>query len=377
MSVLASRPTLRWILPAAALSAVIVAGTAGRTLVQSTSDALPERSPQQLLMDVAQAQVGSLSGTIVQKSNLGLPSLPQLNGTDLNTMINGNHTVKIWYDGPNKVRVAAQNPDSTEQDLVRNGTNLWTYNSDTKKATHRTLSGDEAKKPSASPSLLPSGGLSGSVSDLLAKFAPTTKISTDGTAKVAGRSAYELVIQPRDSKTRVAQIRIAIDGTEHIPLQVQVYATGSNSPVFEAGFTNVSFDKPDAAEFTFKPPAGTTVTEVKPGDKSTSPHGRPGDKAKADKAQEPKVVGAGWSSVVFAKGVDTTITLPSDATAEQRKAAAAATKFLDSQPKVKGAWGSGRLIDTKLFSILITDDGRVYAGAVAPSTLYDAAAQTK
>ena len=41
------------------------------------------------------------------------------------------------------------------------------------------------------------------------------------------------------------------------------------------------------------------------------------------------------------------------------------------------AWGSGRLLDSKLVSILITDDGRVFAGAVDPSALYAAAATHK
>lgn len=378
MSVLASRPTLRWVLPAAALAGVIVAGSAGRMLVQNTSSGLPERSPQQLLMDVAQANVSSLSGTIVQKSDLGLPALPQLSGTNLDTLVNGNHTVRVWYDGENRIRVSAQNPDSSESDLVRNGTNLWTYSSASKKATHTTLP-SSAKTPGARPSLVPSAGasqLSGGIGQFLTSLAPTTKISTDGTAKVAGRDAYELVIQPKDTATRIAQIRIAIDGTKHIPLQFQVYARGSNNPAFSAGFTNISFSKPDAAEFTFNPPAGTKVTQAKPGhDKAAKPgHARPGHQP-AGKDGDTTVVGKGWTSVVVAKDVQTSV--PAGKTAEQKQVAAAGEKFLKSLPKVHGSWGSGRLLKTKLFSALLTDDGRLIAGAVDPSRLYQVAESTK
>lgn len=379
MSALASRPALRWAIPAAALVAVIGAGSAGRMLVANASSGLPERSPQQLLMDVAQARVNSLSGTIVQKSDLGLPTLPQLDGTNLNQMVTGNHTVKVWYDGPNHVRVSMQGDGASESDLIRNGSNVWTYDSAAKAATHRTLTGKEKSQHQGAPGVVPKGGpsgmptsLSGGVSQLLSSLAPTTKVSTDGTAKVAGRQAYELVVTPKDSASRIQQIRIAVDGDKHIPLRLQVYARGSDTPAFEAGFTQVAFAKPDASEFTFNPPAGTKVTEAKGDEHARPAHpGRTPDK----KADEPKMVGKGWTTVVVAKGVDTTV--PAGKTAEQKKAAAAATKFLNSLPKVHGSWGSGRLIETKLFSVLLTDDGRLVAGAVDPSALYKAAAQTK
>ena len=52
-------------------------------------------------------------------------------------------------------------------------------------------------------------------------------------------------------------------------------------------------------------------------------------------------------------------------------------QFLNALTPVSGPWGSGRLLDSKLLSILITNDGRVFAGAVDPSALYAAAATHK
>ena len=49
--------------------------------------------------------------------------------------------------------------------------------------------------------------------------------------------------------------------------------------------------------------------------------------------------------------------------------------LVGSLPQVSGDWGSGHLLQSALFSVLITDDGRVLAGAVAPELLYEAAAQ--
>ena len=49
--------------------------------------------------------------------------------------------------------------------------------------------------------------------------------------------------------------------------------------------------------------------------------------------------------------------------------------MLGSLPQVSGDWGSGRLLTSALFTVLVTDDGRVLGGAVGPDALYAAAAQ--
>ena len=42
---------------------------------------------------------------------------------------------------------------------------------------------------------------------------------------------------------------------------------------------------------------------------------------------------------------------------------------------MSGRWGSGRLLQSDLLSVLVTNDGRVFAGSVAPDALYAAAAK--
>jgi hypothetical protein len=42
---------------------------------------------------------------------------------------------------------------------------------------------------------------------------------------------------------------------------------------------------------------------------------------------------------------------------------------------VHGAFGSGRIVRTTLLTGLLTDDGRLYVGAVTPEALQAAAAQ--
>jgi outer membrane lipoprotein-sorting protein len=51
--------------------------------------------------------------------------------------------------------------------------------------------------------------------------------------------------------------------------------------------------------------------------------------------------------------------------------------LLRAATPVHGSWGSGRLLRTSLFSVLMTSNGRVLVGAVTPHVLYADAAQVK
>ena len=42
---------------------------------------------------------------------------------------------------------------------------------------------------------------------------------------------------------------------------------------------------------------------------------------------------------------------------------------------VSGAFGTGQVLRTKLVSVLLLDDGRLFVGAVTPAVLEQAAAQ--
>jgi hypothetical protein len=94
--------------------------------------------------------------------------------------------------------------------------------------------------------------------------------------------------------------------------------------------------------------------------------GVPGDGERPDEPNtaDPTVVGKGWSTVVVA-------TLPEEA---QQADSRDLQRFLSSLRPVSGSWGSGRLLTGTLFSAVLTDDGRVAVGAVAPERLYAALA---
>ena len=54
---------------------------------------------------------------------------------------------------------------------------------------------------------------------------------------VAGEPAYQLVLAPKDHRSLVGKIVIAVDGKYGVPLRVQVFAKGATSPAFQVGYT--------------------------------------------------------------------------------------------------------------------------------------------
>jgi hypothetical protein len=190
----------------------------------------------------------------------------------------------------------------------------------------------------------------------LKAIGPSTRVVTDPTAVVAGRTAYQLDLTPRDPRSLIGSVRIAIDGSTHIPTRVQIFARGATSPAFEIGFTSLSTSTPPASTFAFQPPPGATV---KQGLEKHTVRLRHPSEAKAT----PHVVGKGWTSVVVAR--------VGSSPAGQGGSLASVLKSL---PVVSGSWGSGHLLRAPLFSAVLTDDGRLAVGAVVPQMLYDALA---
>ncbi|HYN30898.1 MAG TPA: sigma-E factor regulatory protein RseB domain-containing protein [Dermatophilaceae bacterium] len=378
MTAFARHPAARWLVPATAAALV-----AGGTVAARSADAdptLPPRTAAQLLVDVQKSDVTALSGTVEQAVDLGLPELPGLSGgggaggpsggssaggaPSLTSVLSGTHTWRVWADGPDRQRLALVD-GSAETAVVRDGRTAWLWSSADKSAVRYTLPAKDASKapaPGDLPTDLPRTPQE-AADRALAALDPTTAVTTAGTATVAGRAAYELVLDPRTDATRVTQVRLAVDAEEGVPLRVQVWSSKADEPVVDVGFTSVSFDRPAASAFAFTPPEGATVSE---GELPTAAERDAARSAEKPDAERPTVVGTGWSSVVVARLPDAPTASGSDDPA---------TAVLDALPRVSGDWGSGRLVDGTLVSVVLTDDGRVAVGAVPPSALYAALAR--
>ncbi len=383
------RPAVRWLAPAAAAVVLTLGVSAAGTLSASAGDGLPARSAAQLLADVQTFTPEGFSGTLEETAALGLPSIPGTGGgsSDLTSLVAGTHRLKVWYADPEHTRVALLG-DVGESDVVRDGTTLWTWSSADDTVTRRTLPATPADAPENLDQAIPLTPQI--VADaVLGALEPTTRVTTERQTVVAGRAAYELVLTPRGGSTLVGSVRLALDGETRQPLRVQVVPRGAEEPAFEIGFTSFDPTTPDPSVLGFTPPDGATVTRK---DTPAMPGATGGERSKdgtksggPGAGSGPETVGSGWSSVVVSDLGDGLAALapaggtdgPGGADGSgsrdgERGGTAGLLQALQALPTVSGDWGSGHLLRGTLFSVLISDDGRVAVGAVPPDALYAA-----
>jgi outer membrane lipoprotein-sorting protein len=322
---------------------IAVAGIVGLGLLAIPAGAgaapeLPPVSAEDLVSSVLAAKPGAFGGTVELDNNLGLPALP-----DLPQAADGTSTARLWSDGTGKGR--AQIPSgSGERTVVADGSTVWSWNSADKTVTKSAEGGREEKAPATSD---PAAAATQAIERLRA----TSTVSVDGTAEVAGRPAYALVLTPAPAeRTLLREVRVAVDSETRMPLELTVLANGSTDAALQIGFSDLTFGAQDPALFTFTPPPGSTVTSP-PAD--AKPEGMPAG------AAAPTVVGEGWDTVLVGK-------VPAQEGAVNLDAIGT---------PVSGAWGSGRLIATAVATAIVTDDGRIAAGAVPEQVLTEALAK--
>lgn len=363
MSTLFKSRRLRWAVPGGVAAAVAVASlTSSVTASASGRPKLPARTAAELLVNLQKATPPQLFGTVVESVHLGLPDLPNIGGASagdsdltLQNLVTGSHTVRVFYGGPERQRVALLGQLS-ESDVIHNGKVLWTYSSSTRQVTKATLTSSTEDAVKAAPNSVAAMTPMAQAQRVLAAIDPTTAVTVDRTAYVAGRSAYQVLLTPKDGRSLIGSVRIALDSATSMPLRVQVFAHAATSPAIQIGFTDVTFSKPDASIFNFVPPAGTKVeTRTLP---FTSPQSAKPAMPDSRDLTSTKVIGSGWTAVVqtnmsTAPGRDSTQGL------------------LD---KISTRVAGGRLITSALVTVLLTDDGRVFAGPVSGADLEKIAA---
>lgn len=363
----------RWAVPAVA---VVVTGGAiaasAITVAQAAPD-LPVKTPAQLLADVAATQkIPPLTGTVVESTSLGLPALPRVGDpTSLASLITGSHTLKVYWQDARHFRLAMPQTMS-ETDIIRSGDTAWLWESSSNTVTKFSLAGKDHKAAKAAMSDVPPLTPQQAASEALAAVGKTTVVSVESTLTVAGQPAYQLVLAPKDHRSTIGSIRIAIDGKTSVPLRLQVFAKGASSPAFQVGYTDISYVAPAAANFSFTPPAGAKY------DDTSKPPAGAGSK-------EPALNGAfgtygtDWLTVAevpqsllsMARTPAPGSTSPTGTGSFGQDTQMAVSALLGAAKPVSGSWGSGQLLHTRLINVLIVGN-EMYIGAVDPSVLYAA-----
>ncbi|MFD7665194.1 outer membrane lipoprotein carrier protein LolA [Streptomyces sp. NPDC059788] len=424
------RRTMRYAIPAAVVGVTAASIGLVPAFAGSGSPDLPKISAQDLIAKVAKSDVQQLSGTVRTSTDLGLPAALTGSGAGafggasagngsggaadkdggndssaspqsrLAGLASGSHTLRVAVDGPDKQRLSVVDK-AAEYNLVHNGRDIWGYDSKSNTAYHSTVPAGADKGQGRHGSdkadrTGESGDLKNATPQELAKKAldavgDTTSVTVDGTAKVAGRDAYQLSIKPKQAGSTVDSIRISVDAETGVPLKFTLTPKGGGAAAVDVGFTSVDFAKPAADTFDFKAPKGAKVVD---GDKARAQQRAKGHRTSEDlqdllgqygltgqgkdgkaagKTKGVDVIGSGWTSIAHVRTGGSGLSA-----ATGKGASGDAAKLLDSLgEKVNGKFGSGRIFSTRLVNALITDDGSVYAGAVDKQSLIKAAESAK
>ncbi|MFC5055030.1 hypothetical protein [Saccharothrix xinjiangensis] len=368
----------------AVAAAGVVAGVTGLGVLAMPAGAgpapvLPDVTAESLVESVITAEPAAFGGSVDVDNDLGVPALagiPQLS--------DGASSLRMWTDGAGRVRVQLPAGES-EKTFVDDGATSWLW--DSAEQTVQKVTRDAAAKRERPVEGVPSDPVT-LARDVVTHVQEFSDVTVDGTARVAGRSAYELVLTPKPTeRTVLREVRVAVDAELRAPLRVSVLTNGTNAPAVQVGFSELTVGPQDPALFAFTPPAGAEVTEVRPQDVSER------DRTAAERAlteADPQVVGEGWDAVLVAR-------VPADALAnldprraedgrerdgrewEGRGERGADVQGLLRQlgKQVSGPWGSGTLVTARVGGVLIADDGRVAVGAVPEQVLTEAIGQVK
>ncbi|MGW6691903.1 LolA family protein [Streptomyces sp. NPDC054961] len=401
-----TRKAARYAVPVAVFG--VVAGTIAMVpaFANASGPDLPQVTAQQLIEKIAASDVEQLSGSAKISTDLGLPSLPAglLGGGSgitggsadpqdkLTQLAAGTHTFRVAADGPDRQKLTFVD-GKDEYTLVHNGADVWGYDSKSKEAFHEKAPADAGKSSERKAGERLGASPQEIAREVLEAAGTTTDVSVGDTAQVAGRDAYQLVLKPKGAGSTVASVKIAVDAKNGVPLRVQLLSTDGGKPIVDAGFTKVDFAKPAADTFAFTPPKDAKVSEGAAGE-----HGLGKDKGK-DKGKgaldalpgldglvggagagkgDTKVLGEGWTSIARIETGSANGLKDLEGATKDKNAPAQAQQFLDSiGEKVSGKFGEGRVLKTRVVNALITDDGKVYVGAVTKDALVTAADANK
>jgi len=384
----------RWAVPGTVLA--VTAGVTAALAIPAAeaSPVLPARSPAQLLAEIStDAKVPPLTGTVVESTSLGLPQLPGLSDpTSLASLLTGSHTVNVYYQDAKHFRLEVPQP-AAETDVIRNAGTLWLWDSKEDSVTEVKLPKATAKHAKATVPDTPVLTPQQAANAVLKAVGKTTVVSLQSNVMIAGQASYQLVLAPKDHRSLIGAVTIAIDAQYGVPLRVQVLAKGATSPAFQVGYTNLQWVAPAAANFDFTPPPGASLTvENLAGSKQPAS----GSGSQSGDLTGFGTYGSSWLTVVELPSSELLSGLTGGGLTGGKSSQAQASPanpgggpggvlandsqailnaILGSAKPVHGSWGSGTLLTTSIVSILMTGN-EVYVGAVQPSVLYAAVGHT-
>lgn len=373
-----TRARRRW-LPALLISLAMGMAVLFGAVQAGASGSLPPKTADEILAMIARTQVRELSGTLEQTAELGLPEVPTAGpGVAPGTasaleFLTGSHTARVYIDGPSKARVQILDR-MAERDLVLNGEDAWFYDSSDNSATHVSIprpsvgAPTESRVPESPRPTFPTP--EALASRFLTAIDASTEVSVGNSSSVAGRSAYKLLLKPRTAGTLVDAVAIDVDAETGLPLGIELRAKGQAGPAYSLEYTQLDLTAPDASLFEFVPPQGASVSEktIPAAPVPSMPLPAPSGPTTQPQPTQPHPTQPHHGATVTGAGWDAVISLPAGTAPAGLTASPELTQALQAVP-------GGRALTTSVISVLILDDGRVYAGMVPLERLQAVAQQ--
>lgn len=372
----------RW-LPAVIAPAVI--GAVAAFPIQASAVDLPDLSPEEVMVMMQGAEPVEFTGVVLKTTNLGLPALElssMLSEEEVERMrektpeefadfvpeviaseglaqamelITGEHRVRVFVG---ETGMRAQILDRMSQrDLIVNQNEMWTYDSREQVATYASI--DQQKLQEGRLTLMQQmekfAGEVGldltnpqAVADyVMSQVGDSSDVSVGLDHYKAGRTAYQLIVKPNSSVSLVDSVVLSVDSETGVPLAATVYSVEQTEPAIEVGFESISFVNQDEALFTFSAPAGAQVMNL---DEVEKPEVESLEKSEYE-GVEATMVGEDWDSVLIMPASD------AEMLSELKN-----NQLLSSLLKPVAG---GLAFETPIMKVLITNDGRIFAGSVS------------
>ena len=386
--------------------AVVAGGSLVMALPASAVD-LPDVTPKELLM-LMDGDVTGFSGTVTKTSDIGLPVMelssmmsqdavddmaekmpegfedfvPQLieqnSFTQLVELAAGTHTMRVFAsESGSRGQIMDQ---MSQRDLIVTPTEFWAYDASKAYAVTGTVDSDtldslesaavRGQEMAASPEEL--------VDALLEEVGASSTLTVGQDHRIAGRTAYQLVVEPRSTVSLIDSVVVSVDSETGMALGLEVFSRTSSTVALEVKFDSIRFETPDAELFSFTPPPGTTVEVWEAPEELTALVEEYADQEPTEETLQAlandleelsgspempasRVIGEDWESIMVMDS------LPADFPAELLET----ELFSDLMDDVAG----GTAFSTPIMNVLISDSGKVYAGAVTLDHLVKVAAE--
>lgn len=191
----------------------------------------------------------------------------------------GPRSARIWYGGPEKLRAELQG-ENGDRVFVQNGPKVRIYDgaANTVRTGEKPESGAPSPEEAASPE---------EINQLLTEISPTSVLRTGPPVEVAGRWAYPLTLEPKDSSlTLVERAEAFVDAETFVPLSFELYAEDAPEPVARYEARDFEVGPVPERRFEFETPPGAEILPEETG------AGEDRGKNHGSRADEPRKVGS-------------------------------------------------------------------------------------